>query len=619
MFPISRTRFFGVLLIASGASSSLLSDYVSKPDDSFSWFDTGVVSKQPKFTAYLLNMTSQTWLHKNQTSRSVWTHQLIVFVPHTLGPAASSTASLYITGNKNVGGDINQSIDLTSEDVAIPSGLAVSTQSVWASLFQVPNQPIVFADDPAHVSRGEDSIIPFTWNLFMDKTPGYGPEVNVFFPMVKAAIRAMDTVTAFTSKLEMPVHENLSLGNCNPPCSTGKACYDKVCRTPAESTGGNFSIDKFVLTGASKRAWTAWLAAAVDGQTTADPAGASRVIALAPIVMDALHLEQGMKVWWKAYGGWSFAMHDFWEQNITTRIGSPEFAALCATHDPSAYAARLTMPKLVIDATGDEFFYLQDDSVWWDQHPLPGESHRLMVANAEHSFATGIPTLKPALDSFVASILQDVQAKEQQQHQHQHQHQHQQHQQQLQLQLPLPLPRLRPNVSWAFSGNENSTITVFSTDVPLSVTLFHAHTTPLTKGRRDFRMVMGDTPDDPCKTVKIPGFGAGCLNPIVWTKEALNKTVAAGTAGAGAPYEYTATVKVPINLGWRAFFVQLEFAYPLVTVDGGGDASSVGSGGARATEGDRRHIVSTVVGVVPQSYPFKDCTEDGSGCKGTIV
>jgi hypothetical protein len=26
---------------------------------------------------------------------------------------------------------------------------------------------------------------------------------------------------------------------------------------------------------------------------------------------------------------------------------------------------------------------------------LPGETHRLMVANAEHSFATGLPTLTP--------------------------------------------------------------------------------------------------------------------------------------------------------------------------------------------------------------------------------
>jgi PhoPQ-activated pathogenicity-related protein len=577
-------RFLAGLALAASVSNvapSLLSDYVEKPDSSYSWRNTGVVSEQPDYTAYLLNMTSQTWLQANQSNRQVWTHQLMVFVPHSLGPAASSTASLYVTGNKNIGGDIDEKIDITSEDVKIPSGLAVSTQSVWATLFQVPNQPIVFGDDPLNISRGEDSIIPFTWNLFMDKTPGYGPDVNVFFPMVKAAIRAMDTITDFTS-------HNLTLHGAQEP-------------RPFKATS-NFSIDKFVLTGASKRAWTAWLAAAVDGVTKSSPTGASRVIGLAPIVMDALNLEQGMRMWWRAYGGWSFAMHDFWEQNITTRIGTPAFAALMATVDPLAYAERLTMPKLVIDATGDEFFYLQDDSVWWNQDPLPGESHRLMVANAEHSFATGIPTLKPALDSFVASLLDEVQAKEPAKEQPKEQEQGK--------------TRFRPNVSWHFSGTDNNTITVISTDKPLTVELFHAHTTPLTgerttvqgtrvPPRRDFRMVVGDTPDDPCKTVKIPGFGDGCLNPIVWEKQALtNESMSEDQEST--PFVYTGKVDKPLT-GWKAFFVQLTFPYPL----------AVASPAFQTDQ--RKHIVSTQVGVVPQTYPFTDCTEDGSGCKGGIV
>jgi PhoPQ-activated pathogenicity-related protein len=35
------------------------------------------------------------------------------------------------------------------------------------------------------------------------------------------------------------------------------------------------------------------------------------------------------------------------------------------------YKERLTMPKLFILATGDEFFYPQDMDTWWDEIPEP--------------------------------------------------------------------------------------------------------------------------------------------------------------------------------------------------------------------------------------------------------
>ena len=34
--------------------------------------------------------------------------------------------------------------------------------------------------------------------------------------------------------------------------------------------------------------------------------------------------------------------------------------------DPLVYRERLLMPKLVIDASGDEFFMLDDNHFWWD-------------------------------------------------------------------------------------------------------------------------------------------------------------------------------------------------------------------------------------------------------------
>jgi PhoPQ-activated pathogenicity-related protein len=62
-----------------------------------------------------------------------------------------------------------------------------------------------------------------------------------------------------------------------------------------------------------------------------------------------------------------------------------------------------TRIRLVIDATGDEFFMPDDDWFWWGD--LPGETNRLMIANAEHSEATGIPTLLPGLIAFHQGLL----------------------------------------------------------------------------------------------------------------------------------------------------------------------------------------------------------------------
>lgn len=61
-------------------------------------------------------------------------------------------------------------------------------------------------------------------------------------------------------------------------------------------------------------------------------------------------------------------------------FGTPYVDTLAAIIDPLNYIANLTMPKLVIDATGDEFFQIQDDQYWWGK--LPGETLRMMVSAA---------------------------------------------------------------------------------------------------------------------------------------------------------------------------------------------------------------------------------------------
>lgn len=45
--------------------------------------------------------------------------------------------------------------------------------------------------------------------------------------------------------------------------------------------------------------------------------------------------------------------------------------------DPYVYRERLTMPKLVMDSGGDEFFQPDDNHYWWDD--MVGELHLLFV------------------------------------------------------------------------------------------------------------------------------------------------------------------------------------------------------------------------------------------------
>src|SRR5258708_35026399 len=105
----------------------------------------------------------------------------------------------------------------------------------------VPNQPLVLNGDGK--PRFEDDLLAEGWVKSMDTgDPTWLPRL----PMVKSAVRAMDTVTALL----------------------------------ASEQGGKTAVKKFVVAGGSKRGWTTWLTGAVD----------SRVVAIIPIVIDVVNV-----------------------------------------------------------------------------------------------------------------------------------------------------------------------------------------------------------------------------------------------------------------------------------------------------------------------------------------
>ena len=422
-------------------------------------------------------MTSQCWLTPADFAPGsfghVWTHQLLVVVPDV--PVYSDAAALWITGNGN---DSPGVPDASDEDVLVCASLASTVGTVCSVLYQIPNAPIVFAADPLKKGRSEDALVAFTWSQFMINHPDK-PEWIAYYPMAKAGIKAMDATTAFIKNF----------------------------------TGA--TLTRWITAGASKRGATTWLTGPVD----------SRIIGIAPIVFDVLNFKEGVQHMYRTLGNWTFAFTDYRDMNVTKYLndGSPYLDVLAAAMDPLVFAENLTMSKLVIDATGDEFFQPQDDDFWWGR--LPGENLRMMVDTAEHSMATGALYLITGAETWFKALLDGAP---------------------------------RPSFSWTRSTDPVTGAGAISITVkgPLQpVAVVNRMTTTLDGYRRDFRLVSGDTPINPCKYIKVPLFGSACLRPIVWIGSNIGRI---SWDPVNQISTYVATQDAP-DVGWRAFLVELYF------------------------------------------------------------
>jgi PhoPQ-activated pathogenicity-related protein len=321
-----------------------LDRYVAQPDSSYQW---QIVTRQdtPEATLYIINMTSQTWLTADEVDRPEWQHWLTIVRPKN---ATVNKALLFIGGGSN-GGKPPRGLD---NRVAT---IAAATQSVVAELKMVPNQPLVFHKDG--VPRKEDDLIAYTWDYFLKTGDERWP---ARLPMVKSVVRAMDTVQAVFAQDDDPQHQ----------------------------------IDQFVVAGGSKRGWTTWMTAAVD----------DRVIAIMPIVIDVLNVDVSMRHHYSAYGFWAPAIGDYVNHKIMQRRNSPRYAQLIQLEDPFAYRDRFTMPKCVINATGDQFFCPDSSQFYFGE--LPGEKHLCYVPNGEHSL-DGTNALETMI-AFHYAVIHDI-------------------------------------------------------------------------------------------------------------------------------------------------------------------------------------------------------------------
>lgn len=302
---------------ASDESPGELARYVAAPDASYAWRE--VKSRRVGSAEVTeLILTSQTW-------REIpWKHQLILVRPPNVD-ASSRQVFLFIGGGRWKPEYENGFQGAIPRQALIFAQLAETLRAPVAVLAQVPYQPMF--------DRREDALIAYTFDHYLESGQTDWP---LLLPMVKSAVRAMDTVQTFTrERWQMPV-------------------------------------ESFTVAGASKRGWTSWLTAAVD----------PRVSSVAPIAIDMLNLPAQIALQRETFGGLSDQVQDYVAIDLPGRVATERGRSLMAMVDPYAYLADLTPPKLILLGTNDRYWPLDALRLYWDGLPEP--KRVLYVPNQGH-------------------------------------------------------------------------------------------------------------------------------------------------------------------------------------------------------------------------------------------
>jgi PhoPQ-activated pathogenicity-related protein len=300
---------------ASDDLPTALQDYVAAKDDAFAW-EIVKTERSNGFLMYDIDLTTQVW------QGITWKHALTVFVPPDV--QHNETVLLFIMGGRS--GDRPNDGEL-----AMGHTLATAARMPVAFLHQVPNQPLLG-------DRKEDDLISETFLRCLDTKDASWP---LLFPMVKSAVRAMDAL----QEIAVQKHES--------------------------------KVKRFVVTGASKRGWTTWLAAVAD----------SRIAGIAPIVIDTLNLRSQMRHQKDTWGAYSEQIADYSTKGLIDIMEEQPEIPLWRWVDPYTYRNTLALPKLIINGTNDRYWVIDAMNLYWDD--LIGEKHVLYVPNAGHSLDGG--------------------------------------------------------------------------------------------------------------------------------------------------------------------------------------------------------------------------------------
>ena len=309
--------------------ATALQSYLDNGDTTFTW-KLKATSSSSAVKIYNLLLTSQQW------RGIIWRHTLTVIVPADMN---SDMALLFITGGKNKDGmPVKRSHD--DDLIQAMSGIALKNHAVTAIVWQVPNQPL-FND------LTEDQLISYTLHQYENDGDFSWP---LLFPMVKSAVRAMAAVQALLGQK------------------------------------GISPVNRFVVSGGSKRGWTTWLTGAMD----------KRVAAIAPMVIDVLNMPVNLDYQVRVWGDYSVQIEDYVKLGIPQEVHTGKGSDITQMVDPYSYRDRLTMPKMIINGTNDEYWPVDAVKNYLDS--IPGQNYLFYVPNAGH----GLGDTREALNTLSA-------------------------------------------------------------------------------------------------------------------------------------------------------------------------------------------------------------------------
>src|SRR6185369_11156757 len=94
-------------------------------------------------------------------------------------------------------------------------------------------------------------------------------------------------------------------------------------------------------------------------------------------------IEPSMMHHYAAYGFWAPSIKDYTASHIMDWSGTPEYKALMKNEEPYNYRSRFTMPKFMVNASGDQFFLPDSAQFYFDDRS--GVKYLRYVPNADHS------------------------------------------------------------------------------------------------------------------------------------------------------------------------------------------------------------------------------------------
>ena len=296
-----------------------LHSYLDNGDATYAWeIRDSLVSDEG--TIYQVLLTSQQW------REHTWKHQLNVIIPNDV---AYDGGLLFISSGRMQKADpsMPEWSDLSKDgllhDVA---RIAVANKAVAAVIRQVPNQPL-------YGGLTEDELISYTLHQFQQDNDFTWP---LLFPMVKSAVRGMDAVQEIAAQRSSKI------------------------------------VNRFVVSGLSKRGWTTWLTASQD----------DRVEALAPMVIDILNMPVNLNYQIEVWKEYSPQIQDYVALGLVQDIESDRGQTLAQMIDPYSYRKLLNKPKMLFMGTNDQYWVIDAVKNYIDS--VPGNYYIHYVPNAGH-------------------------------------------------------------------------------------------------------------------------------------------------------------------------------------------------------------------------------------------